>query len=1187
MSLRTILSYILIFIVSFVFVVPASAQKVNTDSTAAARKRILDSTNNARKQYYDSLRAERLRVTDSMRAARKIITDSLTRIREYRASKFYKDSVADVRQKRTDSIKAVRTAYIDSVRAERQRVTDSTIVARKTITDSIRAVQKKRSDSLGVIRAYRQSKRYGDSVAVVRQARLDSIKAERKAFNDSVATVRKHVTDSMTAARKAYNDSVIAVRTKFTDSLKAARKVRTDSLAKIKEQREKDQKTRAKLKEEKMQLALELKINKKREAWSNEKMLKKKWGIPRQIVQNTFTRYNYYFNTDKKMDEALDNMQRAARENYDSVLALFPFDPDRDSALLSQDMDSIIQKASVGIQIHDPRTKWGDDLYLLMGQAYYYKADYDNAATAFRYTLSLRDKNKKKNNSSSRSKPSSKVPSIAQADNNKPLDFLKHRSVHNEALLWLARTYTEWKQDGNAESVLDLLETDPNFPKSLKGRLALERAYLALSQNDRKVAIKNLDIVATDNELPDWVRTRAAYINGQLLEQQGDYAAAAESFKKVVALHPKIEMDFYARKNTAFNQLNAGVDQDEALSSLKRVLNDGKYSNYYEQIYYVMGRLAASNNRNDEAIVYFQKGLHSLRSTKKQKALSFAALGNIYYNQHNYSEAKNYYDSAAGVASAAANDTDVIVAVKRGSVLGLVTEPAGVIHVQDSLLVLAAMSEKDQRSVVRKYIRALEKQRNDSIFRAENGLNNAPVENNNDPNAPSYVNWYFANPVLMQRGINDFKRKWGSRTLADNWRRSAAMSGFANNNAQANNQEAVEEGALELDENGIPTEDALLALIPKTDEQKAEATQKVKAAYMDMANAYIKQLEDYPQGTATLDTFEKRYPEKSPRAAEALYLRYLAAIKQNQLDAAKTYSTQLLQEYGDSKWAALVRPTEDDAGLVQNNTGILEYYDNTYNLMLQRQYNEVLQLARDGQKKYSDSNYIKRFRIIEAIALAGTGNYDMADTIATTFIRNYPADSLKPWADAVLDFIKKNRVATATAAPPAPVSSAPAAIVPPTAVSTTGKPIDSTAAAKGQVMADTNSTGGSQPPPATYTYKPKEEHYAVFSFNVMEQRAMGVKAAMGDFNSFKFPSMTLKSEAEMLSNDKGLIITRKFANALQAKIYLNMLRATPQVFREYKDSEYELFTISAENYRKLKADKDYKTYINFYKSNYK
>lgn len=1158
------------------------ARQKELEAQRAEQKRLLDSTQSARQHIIDSTMAARQAESDRLRKIREQRADSLEKIRKYKESRRYSDSVAKVKQARLDSIQAVRKAFTDSAVASRKRISDSTIAVRKAFTDSIKAVQKKRSDSLGKIRDYRQSKRYRDSVEVVRKLRSDSIKSVRQQYYDSVASARKKVTDSITAARKAHTDSVTAVRKQYTDSVMASRKAKTDSLAKIKEKRAKDQKVKEKQKEEKAQLALELKIKKKQEAYNNEQMLKKRWGFPRSVMQNMFTRYNYYFNADQKMDEALDNMQRFRKENYDSVLALYPFNPDRDSTVLAPDMDSIIHKASLGIQIHDPRTKWGDDLYLLLGQAYYYKGDYKNAGDAFKYVVSLRDKKKKKKGK----KP--KSSSVVVEEKRGISGLLSHRSVHNEAILWLSRVYTQQHKEGEAESVLDLVETDPNFSGSLAGRVALEKSFIRLNQGDYKGAIQPLSEVTQDKKLPDWIRIRAAYINGQLQQRYGDYTASAASFKLVQDLNPKVDMDFYAKRNMATSLMLAGGAQEDAVAILRSILKDGKYSQYYEQVYYLLGRLSVNGGDQEGAIAYLQKGINSPKSTTVQKAMSYATLGDIYYDQKKYEYAKSSYDSSAVYIGESAVNDQVQTALRRSVVLEKLTIPLRSIRENDSLLALAEMDEKSQRAVVRRYIKTLEDRRADSIFQAENaGLTSAMknVDNENGGKKSNYVNWYFSNGPQMQKGYNDFKQKWGSRPLADNWRRSAAGNFAQNDGKNADGADG------DQDANGLPTEESLMAAIPKTKAEKDSLHLANRRAFMAGTNAYVSDLEDYPPAIIMLDTLDSRYP-KHEFLAEAVYLRYIIALRQNRLDDAKRYSAQLQQQHGDSKWAKLAQPTEDGSGVTNAAGGVIAFYDEAYSLLQQSRYDTALIMAKEGQRKYPVPVYKDRFQIIEATAQAMLANYPAADSVLTVFMKTHadPNDSLKRWADAVLKYVAEQRKLI-----PPPVqavdTSAKFAMgqqgkttVPAAGGSNTPKaPQPGTS---GQVVAVPGALPVNSTEPANYSFNTSEEHFVLFAFKAMEQRTKGVQVAIEDFNKFKFGSLQLQTDITMLNSSEGMITVRKFANKNQAFLYLNSLKKTKQIFREYEAVEYDVIMISVSNFDKLSVNRNLADYIKYYKSKY-
>ena len=211
------------------------------------------------------------------------------------------------------------------------------------------------------------------------------------------------------------------------------------------------------------------------------------------------------------------------------------------------------------------------------------------------------------------------------------MGFVKHDPAQNDALLWLARTYTQSGDLDNAETILDLVSAAPTLPEDLAGRVAMEKAFLALARRNDRQALEQLAIASASGNLDKNTRRRAAYLNGQMLENTGDYKAAAAQFALVEDLNPNLEMDFNARLAEANNLMMAGEDPEKALSSFKSMSKDNKYLAYHEQVYYVLGQIAARNNQNKDAIKYLTKGVTASKTTKKQKALSYAALGNVYY----------------------------------------------------------------------------------------------------------------------------------------------------------------------------------------------------------------------------------------------------------------------------------------------------------------------------------------------------------------------------------------------------------------------------------------------------------------------------------------------------------------------------------------------------------------------------
>lgn len=1077
------------------------------------------------------------------------------------------DSLTAVRKRQADSVMAVRSRYSDSIR----RYNDSIQSDRMQRLAKEKEERKRASDSLATIRAYRLSKEYKDSIAAERQKNRDSLAHERKLVSDSIKGRQVAYRDSLKAVQKEYTDSLKAaldsaktVRMQVLDSLTTARQLRSDSLAKVKAAREELRKQKAdekeKEKRDKLKLALEVKFKKKQETYTNETMKKKKWTLPRKVVQNTFTRYNYYFNADRKMDEAIDNMLRSKTDNYDSTLALFPFDPDVDSAKLASDMDTIIRKASVGIQIHDPRAKWQDDLYLLVGQAYYYKGDYQNAGAAFRHIVSMAEEEKKE-------QQKKKSPKEKAAERTKPVNFgesektgiagwIEHKPAKNEAMLWLSRTLAQSKKKGQAQTLLDMLRNDAAFPERLKGRLALEQAFVDLKSGDATAALPSLMMVADDKELPKWLRLRSGFLAGQLLQQQRRYQESDRYLAQVLSLNPHLEMDFYARKYMASNGLYSGSNTNGTTEMLEKMAKDAKYKPYHDQVYFAMGKLAVKNKQPAKALESFLKSLSASQSNKKQKGLSYAAVGDEYYKANKYREAKNYYDSAAGLLTAD-QEPAYSIALQRAAALDKVAGPAQAVQEQDSLLALAALPEKEQRAVIKNYLKELEKKMRDSIFRAANS-DQVAASGNTLPTNNKNTTWYFGNPGMMKKGENEFKQRWGNRVLKDNWRRS----GLSMADMDMPEHKESEEGELDL-----PNADSLFAAIPKGEAAIQASRDLLRKAMFQLGKAYYSPVEDYAQALEIFDTLDARFP-KHEFGDEELYLRYLIKMRQHLSAEASAYRERLQQEYPASEWTKLLKgqAAQQDEGIPDiyanaNNVPketISRHYEETYGLLMQRQFDKVLDRVAQANEQYKDQGpFRKKYELVYAIAKAGSGKVMEADTLLSRFITSNLSDSgLSSWAQSVLNFIRTQQWANSDHGPASRIQKGQEAALP---------------AAVQQME---------------YVYKPNEKHFVLIAA-VQDARFAGLRSGLSDYNQMKMGKEHLVVNMSTLDDRTSVIICKTFDNAKEAKKYAGEIKNEKLLFREYPSNDYEIVLISEENFPQLFLKRDWDTYKAFYKKNYK
>lgn len=1154
----------------------------------------------------DSIRAANKHRIDSMRAAQQLRADSIAAIRAYKTSKGYKDSVALVRQIRRDSIVAERTRMMDSIRTVRERIQDSVravTIARndslRRVNDSIRAerialaekmrAERKRiSDSLGAIRAYKQSPQYKDSVATIRQNRIDSIRAVRLAYSDSVRAAQRHILDSIKTERKRYADSLRTAQQAFNDSMKAeririgdslrlhmeevraenarirdsaiaARKVISDSLAKVREARALEREKKLEEKKKKKELALELKFEQEKKSYTNDKFKKKKWTPPRKILQNTFTRYNYYYNANLKLKEAETNMRRVRKDNYDEQISLFPFNPDTDSAKLKSDMDTIIQKTSLGIQLHDPRGKWQDDLYLIMGQAYYYKGDYENAANAFKFIIHEAEEAKKEKRKKDKNEKKDLLAqnSFADIEPEGLAAIIKHNPSKNEAILWLARVLVKQQEATTAQLLLDMLKNDVNFPQQLKPRLDLEYANLALETGKLNAALQPLMSVLHTKQMDKYIRMRAGYIAAQIYQEQGLLEESSVAYEKVVDLYPSLEMDFNARMNVVRNSLQSDTGTHKVYTTLTKMSKDQKFKPYFDQVYYGLGKHFEAQGDVPKALEHYNKSIASGSNNVLQKGITYVGLGDMYYKSGDHLVAAQKYDSAVQFLTPE-NNPYYTHANTRSSSLYLIAAPARIVKETDSLLHLSGLSSEEQRAHVRAYLKDLEKQRIDSYYVSQN----APVQqipNNTGGNK----SWYFANAALMQKGANEFKQKWPNRELKDNWRRSNLSGGEISEDDNIVTENLTPE---ELIRKNLPSEDSLLLAIPNRPQMIDSLSEARQVALYNLGKGYFYTLEDYDNTFITFDKLDSLYPENE-FVPETYYIKYLIRMRQQKPDDAMRYYNYLTKNYPNNTWTVQMinagKSSENDTAI-----SIDKHYDKAYNTIMGGDYQDGLQQVQQAYTKFQVmGKYKKQYDLLKVIALAGLQDYKQAEVLVNDWIKNNTNDSLRDYALTLKAFIAKNINVQK--------DSLDALNVPDTLSGT---------------LKDDPPAGDKVPENTLSIYtKPdgKSKYYALLLMP-LDARIQGVKAGLNEYNNITKGHEGITVSLNALSQKQSILLLKEFDNEKDARSYINKVLKLNSLFSEYNDkSQIKSTTISINNYPKLLSSKDVGAYLDFWRRNYK
>lgn len=1102
---------------------------------------------------------------DSLELQRR--ADSIAAYRSYMRSKRYNDSLDEVRKRRRDSIQQANQMKMDSLRAAQQRMLDSANAVRQRrndslqayiaakqaekerYIDSINAVRKILIDSMDALKKYRNSKRYKDSVDRVQKARIDSMKAVQKAKMDSLMSARQKQLDSLNEARQRKSDSLQAhiaalkeQQAKRIDSLKQVQQARMDSLNKIKEAREEEMAKKQDEMRAQKRKATEEKIRKEREAYSNEKMLKKNWSLFRQFVQNTTTRYNYYFNARNKMKEAEDNMYRSKVDNLDSFISLLPFDPDVDAPKLQSDMDSLIRRISVGVQIHDPRVKWQDDLYLLLGKAFYYKGDYDNAAATFQYIVSKALEEEKKQTQKNKSK-------IKQNTKDRSTDIVSeeskswfaHNPAKNDAILWLARVYTQQGEYVKAQTLLDIVRSSKNKSERLSAELdeAFARYYLAQGLTDQ--ALPHLDSMTRSSSLDKKARHRSGFLAAQLYEASGAFDLAADMYEVMLDLNPPVELDFKASINQLIAKARSGKsDLHQAENALKRFTKEVKYFNFQDQIYCELAGIQFQLDEWDKAEASYKQSVRVPNAQAPVKGKSYFKLAEIYYNTNRYVDAKAAYDSALMFLSPDMKDMYAL-AQQRASGLATIAIPGAKVQALDSIIRLTQLSDQEKKEWAKAEVKRIKEQQS-----IQSGTTSGSINTNMNAGG----SWYFDNEQLAKKGEAEFIARWGNRPLCDNWRRSQGTLTNSQSDDIPSNNDPIEPEAI--------TETDLIALIPK-DLQLIDSLHQARAkAYHELGHAFFV-AQELNDAKHTFNNLIALYPTYNG-LSEVYYDLYLITLGENDLEKAEQYKNTILTQYPNSDAAGkLAASTTHTAGTqIYSDDEINQHLDETYEMLNLGMFDEVIRRAEEVKTLYplQAPRFMNKYSLMRAIAVAGKGDYAKADSMLSEIITINSNDSLTRWAKDVQEYLKSKL----TMMQPAGTQTSSSSFLSPDLLN------------------------------KTYQFEPNQMHYVMIYTKNVDGRFMGLKSGIADFNALNANTDWNNLELVMseLNSKEALFTIRAFANSTLAKAYLQTIKAEKQLLSGYTNpAEVTMVLISDENLKVLLVRKNIQDYLAFYYKEYR
>lgn len=946
-----------------------------------------------------------------------------------------------------------------------------------------------------------------------------------------------------------------------------------------------------------------------------EKSAEKKFKGPRKFIQNTVTHYNWYFNANNKLNEIVERAKLANRDDYSQLLPFYNYSLLTTSADKSE-LDSVIYKSNSGILTHDLRNSWIDDLFMLIGKAYFFRNDLDSAYLTFQYinyAFSPKEKDGYDMPIGSNANENGSALSVSTKENTSIVNrAMTTPPVRNESFIWQIKTYIAKNQMIEAVSLIQTLKNDPLFPGRLQTDLNEVQALWFYQQGINDSAAIYLE-KALDNATNRQEMARWEYLIAQLYELAKNPELAEKFYDKARKLTLDPVLEVYAILNSIRQNSTDSVAIKKNIGELRKMGRRDLYTKYRDIIYFTAAQIELERNNvpGAKAMLIKSTAASTGNLNPSQRTKSFLLLGDLFYQEKNYPEAKRFYDSLnsndPGIADAVAFD-------KKKDVLQKIVSELNVIGRQDSLQRLAAMPAGERQQLIKKMVRQLRKKQG---LKEEEQPGNAAVgmnNNNNDKPAPDLFNsnekgdWYFNNPALKSKGFTTFRQTWGNRPNVDNWRRQSSIS--QGGSGPVDNRPGITGAAPGSD---IATEagtsisyEALLKNIPLSPEQVELSEDSVQNSLVNLGVLYIDRLEDYEPAISILQKFTDKYSYSS-RKPEALYYLYYAYKKTGRDGMAELVKNELDQKFAGSRMQQLLHNAVTGEETKQQAT-ITHDYEKIYELFIEGNFEQAIAYKKISDSIYGSKYWTPQLLYIEALYYLHAKKDDDAKKALNNIIELYGDQPIANKAKNIIEVLGRRKEIEDYLTQLEIKRTGDTVVVmnaPPQPGAKIGTPLEQDTTTLRPVKLnniDINTLGRKpQINVANPTVKKdsiRTEIPTVFTFNVESPHAVVIllnkvdpvyvsesRNAFNRYNAERYAGKPVVISNQSLNDSLKLVVMTGFDNAAVALEYLNKTQpiASTQIVPWLPAGKYSFILISLENLEVLKNNHDLEGYRRFYK----
>ena len=567
----------------------------------------------------------------------------------------------------------------------------------------------------------------------------------------------------------------------------------------------------------------------------------------------------------------------------------------------------------------------------------------------------------------------------------------------NEIKIWREKTNIRLENNVLAIQGLKKVLREVDFKDReivAEANATLAHAFYNEEQNDSAVVyLKKAREYTRINEN----KARYSFILGQLLENQDKKDEAIAVFQEVIEMNRKSPREYVIQSHAKIASINQ--NEPDFVEKFDNLLKDRENRPFLDVLNHQVALHYDKLEDDDKAIEYYNKSLKNKSKDVYMVASNYRNMAEINFYNAKYSIAGKYYDSTLVHLDDKTREFRNIRR-KRENLEDVIKYEAIAVN-NDSILSLVSMSETEREDFFKKHIQTLqeeEKRRQEleeilSRQQSASGtaitgtgavgnLNkqNAVREAGNlqarelraapgaPPNSSSFSSaFYFYNQTTVATGQNEFRKKWGNRTLKDYWR----LANYTGSISTSVEEPELDEEGNEIvkDKDYIEPRFTVAFYTSQIPLEKAviDSLQTERNfAYYQLGIIYKDKFKEYELAQSKLENLLESNPEER-LVLPAMYNLYkiYEILGSEKMSSMKS---QIISKYPDSRYAYVINNPNSDMAL-EGSPDLA--YKEMFKIYESGDYRLLLQEIEPLIEQYSGEEIIAKLEFLKANA---TGN---------------------------------------------------------------------------------------------------------------------------------------------------------------------------------------------------------------------